>query len=126
MAKKKITLAQLLTDKKVIEDKKWTYESETLGGVLEIEKIKPQKVLDIIEEISDEKIDQYTAFSKLIYESCSIFRSQELIKKYEVEIPYQVVDRVFDRNIIEILELGKKICVNYGVHFEAEETIKKQ
>lgn len=125
MAKKKITLAQLLTDKKVIEDKKWSYESAALGGILEIEKIKPKKVLEIMEEVSTEGNDQYITFLKLIYESCPIFRSQELIKKYEVEIPYQVVDRVFDRNIIEILDLGKQICVNYGVYFEAEETIKK-
>jgi len=125
MTKKKLTLTSILGDKKIISKKKLTYESEELDAIVELEKVKPSKIANIVSEALEQNEEDYTTFIKLIYESVPLLRSKELIAKYEVPVPYEVVDRIFDRNIKEVYELGNHILSLYGLNPEVQTNIKK-
>lgn len=125
MTKRTLTLEALLEEKKATKPKKWIFESEELGAEIEIDKINPQKITSIISDISDGNADEYTIYLKLIYESVSLFRTRELIKKHEVVEPFEIVDVIFDRNLGEIYALGNQICANYGFGSGAKDSIKK-
>jgi hypothetical protein len=126
MAKKTLTLDALLDEKKVTKPKKWTFDSDELSYTIEIEKILPSKITNILAGVQDNSADEYTTYLMLIYESVPIFKAKELQKKYAVAEPFEIVDAIFDRNLGEIYALGNQICANYGFGNEAKEDIKKQ
>ena len=125
MTKKKLSLTSILAEKKVINQKKLTYESEELNAIVELEKVKPSKIANIVSEALEQGEEDYTTFLKLIYESVPLFRSKEVLTKYQVPVPYEVVDSIFDRNIKEIYELGNHILSLYGLNPEVQANIKK-
>lgn len=124
MAKKK-TLTSFLTQKNVIKEKKLTYESEELDGIIELKKVNPSKIVNIISDASAGVETEYTTFLRLIYESVPLFKEKELIEKYPVTEPFEIVDKVFDTNLKEIYELGNQILSLYGFAQEVQADIKK-
>lgn len=126
MAKEVLSLEDLLEKKKIINPKKWDFDSKELGKTIKIEKVDPQKITSIISDVSEGNADEYTTYLRLIFESVGIFRAKELQKKYEVVEPFEIIDIIFDRNLGEIYALGNQICTNYGFGGEAKDTIKKQ
>lgn len=125
MTKKPLTLEALLSEKKLTQPKKWTFDSTILGYTIQIDKISPTKISSIVKDMQDNTIDDYTGCQMLIYECVSLFRAKELLKKYSPVEPFEVVNDIFDCDMGEIYALGNQIAANYGLA-EVKEDIKKQ
>lgn len=108
----KVTIADILERKNVIKPLDLTFYSEELGGEIEIKKVDPDTITNIVAET--DKIGQYKAYCKLIYNSCSIFKAKELHEKYKPVEPYEIVDIVLNTNVQEVFSLGNKILQIYG------------
>ena len=68
---------------------------------------------------------EYEKYTQLIYLSCPIFRAKELHKDYEVENPYDIVDKVFNNQYAEVFEFGNLILRKYGFTSDRVEKVKK-
>lgn len=122
---KKITISDILERKKVIKPLEMTYFSEVLGGEIEIKKISPDKISELVQEQAT--AGQFKTYLKMIYESCPLFKSKELHETFKPVEPFEIVDFVFETNLKEIYELGNKILEFYGFLPRTDiETVKKQ
>lgn len=120
--KKKITPEQLLEKKLEVDaNKEKEYYSEELGGLLVFNRIRPDKVSDLIGQLVAGG-SQYAVFQQLIYESCPLFKNKELILKCGVAEPFEVVNKVLNSNIAEVYEIGNMLLGWYGFKLD----IKKQ
>lgn len=122
---KKLTIADILERKKVIKPLEKTFYSEVLGGEIEIKKINPDKISELVQHQAN--LGQFKAYLKIIYESCPIFQNKELHEQFKPVEPFEVVDMIFETNLKEIYELGNKILEIYGFLPRGDiETVKKQ
>lgn len=123
---KKATIEELLSAKKVNILTDLYYDSTELGMRFEFQRIKPTKVMDIMQEIAEEKTDVYTACLHLIYLSVPMFKNKELQEKHEIQgNPYEVVEHVFNGNVMEINQFGAKILNIYGFTQDKVNAVKK-
>lgn len=118
----KISIADVLAKKELVKDYS-IFHSNYFNKDFEIDKIIPDKLVDIM---NDKNTGEYEKYTQLIYNSCSFFRQKELQKELNIENPYDVVGAVFNDNYAEIFELGNLILKKYGFIGDAVETIKKQ
>jgi hypothetical protein len=123
---KKITIEQLLAEKNVNIATEMYYDSIVLNSRIDFTRIKPSKVMDIMQEIADETLDVYTASLYLIYLSVPMFRNKELQTKYEIKgNPYEVVEHIFKGDIMDITAFGTTILNMYGFTRQRVQEVKK-
>ena len=116
---KNITLEMLIAKKEQSNDDKMKivlFNSEVLGGTIEVVKLKAREVIKIMDSAEDKSTDcAYKANCKLIYKHCPILQKKELQEVYEVAEPYDVVMPVFEENLGEINKLATFILSLYGL-----------
>ena len=116
---KNITLEMLLARKEQSNNDKMRiayFNSEVLGGTIEVVKLKARDVLKVMDNTDDKSTDgAYRANCKLIYKHCPLLQKKELQEAYEVAEPYDVVTPVFDENLGEINKLATFILGLYGL-----------
>nr|DAK60761.1 MAG TPA: protein yqbN [Caudoviricetes sp.] len=116
---KNITLEMLIAKKEQSNDDKMKialFNSEVLGGTIEVVKLKAREVIKIMDSAEDKSTDgAYKANCKLIYKHCPILQKKELQEAYEVVEPYDVVMPVFEENLGEINKLATFILALYGL-----------
>lgn len=92
------------------------FNSEVLGGTIEVRKLKARDVIKIMDSTEDKTTEAaYNANCKLIYKHCPILQEKELQEAYEVAEPYEVVVPVFEENLGEINKLSNFILSLYGL-----------
>lgn len=125
--KEKLTIEDILNAKKAIEQKEnLEYTSETLNCSFEYEKINPSKIQEIVSQVSRDEMEEYNGNLYLIYLSCPVLRSKELQKELCIKgSPYEVVDKVFNSNIIEIGAFAAQILRLYGFGRAKVDEVKK-
>lgn len=128
MTKKVLTVKELLEKKKIIEKKQEkNYYSEFLGGEIEInDKVNKD---DLLEYVTDSNKGEYERYINVIYECCPIFSSEELHKEFkdELAVPTDIIEKVFNNNIQEVINLGNFIFKRFGfLNDEVIEKLKKQ
>lgn len=120
---KKITIEDILKPKKVTKSIEMFYDSETLGGRIDFERIDTNKIMEILDEVKKNLMTVHNANLYVIYLSVPMFRNQELLDKYEIkDSPYKIVEELLNHNVLEITQFADKILALYGF---AEEQIKK-
>lgn len=116
---KNITLEMLLARKEQSNNDKMRityFNSEVLGGTIEVVKLKARDVLKVMDNADDKSADgAYRANCKLIYKHCPLLQKKELQEAYEVAEPYDIVTPVFDENLGEINKLATFILGLYGL-----------
>ena len=92
------------------------FNSEVLGGTIEVRKLKARDVIKIMDSTDSKSTEEaYNANCKLIYKHCPILQEKELQEAYEVAEPYEVVVPVFEENLGEINKLSNFILSLYGL-----------
>nr|DAO73396.1 MAG TPA: tail assembly chaperone protein [Caudoviricetes sp.] len=92
------------------------FNSEVLGGTIEVRKLKARDVIKIMDSTDNKSTEEaYNANCKLIYKHCPILQDKELQAAYEVAEPYEVVVPVFEENLGEINKLSNFILSLYGL-----------
>lgn len=116
---KNITLDMLIARKEQSNNDKMKvvlFNSEVLGGTIEVRKLKARDVIKIMDSTEDKTTEAaYNANCKLIYKHCPILQEKELQEAYEVAEPYEVVVPVFEENLGEINKLSNFILSLYGL-----------
>lgn len=116
---KNITLEMLIAKKEQSNNDKMKvvlFNSEVLGGTIEVRKLKARDVIKIMDSTEDKTTEAaYNANCKLIYKHCPILQEKELQETYEVAEPYEVVVPVFEENLGEINKLSNFILSLYGL-----------
>lgn len=116
---KNITLEMLIAKKEQSNNDKMRvvlFNSEVLGGTIEVRKLKARDVIKIMDSTEDKTTEAaYNANCKLIYKHCPILQEKELQEAYEVAEPYEVVVPVFEENLGEINKLSNFILSLYGL-----------
>ena len=122
---KKITIDDVLAQKKLKKAHEMFYDSDVLCGRIDFERINANKVLDIMSDVNAGNLDIFDACMYIIYLSVPMFRNKEVIEDNKGESPYKVVAEIFNDNIIDISAFAQKIFAIYGVDDEAVKTLKK-
>nr|DAK44970.1 MAG TPA: tail assembly chaperone protein [Caudoviricetes sp.] len=92
------------------------FNSEVLGGTIEVRKLKARDVIKIMDSTDNKSTEEaYNVNCKLIYKHCPILQDKELQAAYEVAEPYEVVVPVFEENLGEINKLSNFILSLYGL-----------
>lgn len=116
---KNITLDMLIARKEQSNNDKMKvvlFNSEVLGGTIEVRKLKARDVIKIMDSTDSKSTEEaYNANCKLIYKHCPILQDKELQATYEVAEPYEVVVPVFEENLGEINKLSNFILSLYGL-----------
>lgn len=116
---KNITLEMLIAKKEQSNNDKMKvvlFNSEVLGGTIEVRKLKARDVIKIMDSTDSKSTEEaYNANCKLIYKHCPILQEKELQATYEVAEPYEVVVPVFEENLGEINKLSNFILSLYGL-----------
>lgn len=116
---KNITLEMLIAKKEQSNNDKMKvvlFNSEVLGGTIEVRKLKARDVIKIMDSTDSKSTEEaYNANCKLIYKHCPILQDKELQATYEVAEPYEVVVPVFEENLGEINKLSNFILSLYGL-----------
>lgn len=116
---KNITLEMLIAKKEQSNNDKMKvvlFNSEVLGGTIEVRKLKARDVIKIMDSTEDKTTEAaYNANCKLIYKHCPILQEKELQATYEVAEPYEIVVPVFEENLGEINKLSNFILSLYGL-----------
>lgn len=124
---KNITLEMLIAKKEQSNNDKMKvvlFNSEVLGGTIEVRKLKARDVIKIMDSTDSKSTEEaYNANCKLIYKHCPILQEKELQEMYEVAEPYEVVVPVFEENLGEINKLSNFILSLYGLT-ESEQVSK--
>ncbi len=123
---KKLTIEDILKQKKITKECEMFFDSDVLGGRIDFEKISPDKVLDILQDTGKGEMSAHDANLYIIYLSVPMFRKKELAQEFEIkDSPYKVVDAIFHSNIMEITSFADKILTVYGFNAEKVKKIKK-
>lgn len=123
---KKISIEDILKQKKVNKEVEMFYDSETLGGRIDFERIQPDKVLDILQDTGKGLMSAHDANLYLIYLSVPMFRNADLLAEYEIkDSPYKVVDEIFKHDVMETTTFADKILTLYGFQAQRVKKIKK-
>lgn len=116
---KNITLEMLIAKKEQSNNDKMKvvlFNSEILGGTIEVRKLKARDVIKIMDSTDSKSTEEaYNANCKLIYKHCPILQEKELQEAYEVAEPYEIVVPVFEENLGEINKLSNFILSLYGL-----------
>ena len=94
------------------------YDSEELGGVIKFESMPTSEYIALSDRYSDasESLEKSMDFNEaLVYNHCSFFRDKSLQEAYHCAEPYNVVRKVFNGNLGEIIECTKVISSLYGL-----------
>lgn len=125
---KNITLEILIAKKQQSENDKMKvvlFNSEVLGGTIEVVKHKARDVIKIMDSTEEKTTEAaYKANCKLIYKHCPIFQKKELQEAYQVAEPYEIVIPVFDENLGEVNKLSNFILNLYGLGAEDDKASK--
>ena len=125
---KNITLEILIAKKQQSENDKMKvvlFNSEVLGGTIEVVKHKARDVIKIMDSTEEKTTEAaYKANCKLIYKHCPIFQKKELQEAYQVAEPYEIVIPVFDENLGEVNKLSNFILNLYGLGEESDKASK--
>lgn len=125
---KNITLEILIAKKQQSENDKMKvvlFNSEVLGGTIEVVKHKARDVIKIMDSTEEKTTEAaYKANCKLIYKHCPILQKKELQETYQVAEPYEVVIPVFDENLGEVNKLSNFILNLYGLGEEDNKASK--
>lgn len=123
---KKITIEDVFQQKNIKKETEMFFDSETLGGRIDFEKIQPDKVLDILQDTGKGLMSAHDANLYLIYLSVPMFRNAELLEKFEIkDSPYKVIDAIFKSDVLEITTFADKILTLYGFQAQKVKKIKK-
>ena len=123
---KKVTIEDILEQKKIKKSYDMYYDSEVLGGRVDFEKINANKVIDIMRDVNDGNMEVFDACMYIIYLSVPMFRNKKLVEdKENADSPYKIINDIFNGNIIEISEFAQKIFELYGVNDETVKNLKK-
>ena len=123
---KKVTIEDILEQKKIKKSYDMYYDSEVLGGRVDFEKINANKVIDIMSDVNDGNMEVFDACMYIIYLSVPMFRNKKLVEdKENADSPYKIINDIFNGNIIEISEFAQKIFELYGVNDETVKNLKK-
>ena len=115
----KLTLADLLRRKAEKDSKnevKRVYV-ESMGGELELKKLPLPKFLEMLDSVNENTGagESLRIQMDIIYESCPILHNKELQEAYECVEPTDIVGRIFDDNIGEIMTVLGAIFEMYGM-----------
>lgn len=111
----KLTIEDILKKKKILENiKSEPYYSEFFEKEIEIEDIKPSKIMEIINNADE--TEPLRADWELIYTCCPIFRNKELLEEYSINDPIDIIGKIYGNNIIEPSNLAKHILKRYGFY----------
>lgn len=122
----KLTIEDLLAEKKINVKSNWYYDSTVLGKRIDYERINPSKVMDIVQEVSDNERDLYSANLYLIYLSVPMFRNKALQEKHEIKgNPYEVIEPIFKHDVLDITNFGAQILSAYGFTQQRLDEVKK-
>ena len=125
---KNITLEILIAKKQQSENDKMKvvlFNSEVLGGTIEVVKHKARDVIKIMDSTEEKTTEAaYKANCKLIYKHCPILQKKELQEVYQVAEPYEIVIPVFDENLGEVNKLSNFILNLYGLGAEDDKASK--
>lgn len=125
---KNITLEILIAKKQQSENDKMKvvlFNSEVLGGTIEVVKHKARDVIKIMDSTEEKTTEAaYKANCKLIYKHCPILQKKELQETYQVAEPYEIVIPVFDENLGEVNKLSNFILNLYGLGAEDDKASK--
>jgi len=95
------------------------YKSDFLDGSIQVKRISPYKVTEILDKTDEIEGGQATrgakANSELIYKHCPDFQNDELIKEFGCVEPYDIVLKIFDDNIGEVGRFATFILNLYGM-----------
>lgn len=120
---KKLTLEDLVTRKLQKDNDKFMVKEifiDSLGGSLLFKKLKNSRILQLIDEIEDNKTSEmYQVSVEMIYESCEMLQNPELHKKCEIVDPLDIVPALI--SIKEILEIGSQLIEFFGFKEKIEE-----
>ena len=120
---KKITLKELIARKLQRDEDKLAVKEifiDSLGGSLLFKKLKNSRILQLIDEIEDNKTSEmYQVSVEMIYESCEMLQNPELHKKCEIVDPLDIVPALI--SIKEILEIGSQLIEFFGFKEKIEE-----
>lgn len=99
-----------------------TYESEVLGGSIEIRKISLKKYMSLVDSIDEEAID---GMNKLIYECCPLFQTdtKKAMEVYGVAEATDLPSAVLEDQLNEMQEIIELINTFYGLD-KIEGTVK--
>jgi hypothetical protein len=119
----KLTLQDLLARKLQKDQDRTEYKSvylENFGGELEIKKLPLPKFLGIIDEISENTSagQSMRVQMDLIYECCPLLHNPELQQEYDCTEPTDIVGKVFDDNLTDIMTVVAAIFEFYGMNSE--------
>lgn len=121
---KKLTIENILEKKKLIEKTSKNYFSKFFDAEIEVKEVNKNSILEIL---SDKEYGEYDRYLKLVYLCCPIFKAEELRKNFDIKTPYEIIDKVFNNNISEVMNLGNFILQKYGLLDEdLIEKVKKQ
>jgi hypothetical protein len=110
---KKISLEHLLEKKLGVDSSKnKEYFSEVLGGNIDLIRINPQKVADLIAAMNGGELTQYETYQQLVYFSCPLFQNKELLEKFDIVEPCEIVYKVL--NLAEVFDIGNQLIQWYG------------
>lgn len=123
---KKLTIEELLQNKKISQKPKMYFDSEVLDRRIDFEKIDPSKIMDTLLEAKDGTMTIHNANLYIIYLSVPMFRNQQMLEKYEIkDSPYKVVEEIFENNVMEITSFADTILSIYGFDAKKVENLKK-
>ena len=90
---------------------------EELGGSLAVVKMPMGKILDLMDEISEDMPlkEQLNKTRELIYDHVPMLHSKELQSREELAEPYDIVDMVFGDNFFAMQKFANKIFGLYGI-----------
>lgn len=116
----KLTLSDLMKRKEQRERDKTEYKSvyvENLGGELEVKKLPLTKFLDLIDGINEDTGagESLRVQMDMIYECCPLLHNAELQQAYDCTEPTDIVGKVFDDNLTDIMTVVAAIFEFYGM-----------
>lgn len=116
----KLTLSDLLKKKEQRDKDRVEFKTvyvENLGGELEIKKLPLAQFMDMIGDINDNTGagDSLRIQMELIYACCPLLHNKELQDAYECIEPTDIVGKVFDDNISDIMTVVGTIFEFYGM-----------
>lgn len=116
----KLTLDDLLKKKEQREKEKTEYKTvyvDSLGGELEVKKLPLSKFMTLIDDISENTGagESLRIQMELIYECCPLLHNKELQEAYECTEPTDIVGKIFDDNLSDVMKVVGAIFEFYGM-----------
>jgi len=126
--KTKVSLEQLIRKKLEKDDRKNATKEiyvKSLDANLVVNNPSDTRKIEFAEEVkTGNYADMMEAYSRLIYDCCSMLQSKELQESISINYPYDTVKAIFDTD--EIAEIGSKVLNFFDIDKEisADEKLK--